>query len=103
MKHSVPHDLGAEKARQVAEAAFASYKAKFENYRPEATWVSDTRAEIRFTIKGMALSGIMEVTASTIDMDLDVPFLFRPFRGTAMALIEKEIGAWITKAKAGEI
>lgn len=103
MKHSVPHDLGAEKARQVAEAAFASYKAKFESYRPEATWVSGRRAEIRFTIKGMTLTGAMEVTPATIDMELDVPFLFRPFRGTAMAMIEKEINAWIAKARAGEI
>lgn len=103
MKHSVSHDLGAEKARQVAEAAFASYKAKFESYHPVATWVSDRRAEIGFSIKGMSLNGVMEVSATTIDMELDVPFLFRPFRGTALAMIEKEINAWIAKARAGEI
>ncbi len=103
MKHSVPHDLGAAKARQVADAAFASYKARYEAFGPEATWVNDRRAEIRFTVKGMTLNGVMEVTDGSIDMELEVPFFLRPFRGTAMAVIEKEISAWIARAKAGEL
>jgi len=45
----------------------------------------------------------MEVTDSTIDMELEVPFFLRPFRGTAMAVIEKEISAWVARAKAGEL
>ncbi len=103
MKHSVPHDLGAEKARKVAEAAITSYQAKFESYHPEATWVSERRAEIRFAVKGMTLTGTLEVTDRTIDMELEVPFFLRPFRGTAMAVIEKEINAWIGRARAGEL
>src|SRR5688572_10324121 len=103
MKHSVPHDLGQEKAKKAAEAALAQYSQKFAKYNPKTQWVGDNKANISFNIKGMTLSGTMEVLANAIEMDLDVPFLFRPFKGQALGIIEGEIKAWIAKAKKGEI
>jgi len=103
MKHSVPHDLGQARAREVAEAAFASYKERFSKYSPAARWLNDKRAEISFNVKGMSLKGVLEVGPSSIDMDLDVPFLLRPFKSTALGVIEEEIRKWIDKAKAGQI
>ena len=103
MKHAVPHDLGQDKATQVARAAFASYERKFAEYKPRSNWVNDRRAAISFTVKGMTLTGSMEVNERSIDMDLEVPFIFRIFKGKAMSLIESEIREWIAKAKAGEI
>ncbi|HEX6765848.1 MAG TPA: polyhydroxyalkanoic acid system family protein [Polyangiaceae bacterium] len=103
MKHAVVHDLGQDLAKKVADAAFASYAKKFEKYQPKSNWVSPNRANISFSVKGMTLSGALEVTATTIEMDLDVPFLLKPFKGTAISVIEGEIRAWIKKAKAGEI
>jgi putative polyhydroxyalkanoic acid system protein len=103
MKHAVPHDLGQELAKKVADSAFASYAQKFGKYDPKSVWVSPTRANISFSVKGMTLKGTLEVSSTTIEMDLDVPFLLRPFKGTAISVIEGEIKHWITKAKAGEI
>ena len=103
MKHAVPHDLGQDLARKVAEAAFASYAQKFAKYQPKANWVTPTRANISFGVKGMTLSGSLEVSSTAIEMDLDVPFLLKPFKGTAISVIEGEIREWIKKAKAGEI
>jgi hypothetical protein len=103
MKHSVPHDLGQDKAKQAAEAALAQYAQKFANYHPQTQWVSDNKATISFTIKGVTLRGTMEVLASAIEMDLDVPFLFRPFKGKALGVIEGEIKEWIAKAKQGSV
>ena len=103
MKHAVPHELGHDLAKKVAEAAFASYARKFEKYNPQANWVSPNRANISFSVKGMTLTGTLEVSATTIEMDLDVPFLLKPFKGTAISVIEGEIKDWIKKAKAGEI
>jgi hypothetical protein len=103
MKHAVPHDLGQDLAKKVAEAAFASYAQKFSKYSPKADWTSPTHANISFSVKGMTLSGALEVSDKTIEMDLDVPFLLKPFKGTAIGVIEDEIRAWIAKAKAGEI
>ena len=102
MKHAVPHDLGPERAKKVAEAALAAYEKKFAKYQPRAQWTSDTRASISFKAKGMSLSGTLEVRGNAIEMDLDVPFLLRPFQGMAVGVIEGEIKEWIAKAKAGE-
>ena len=103
MKHSVPHDLGQEKAKKAAEAALAQYSQKFAKYSPKTQWVSDNKASISFTVKGMTLSGTMEVLPSAIEMDLDVPFLLRPFKGQALGVIESEIKDWIAKAKKGDV
>jgi hypothetical protein len=103
MKHAVPHDLGLDLAKKVAVAAFASYAQKFAKYSPTANWITDKRANISFSVKGMTLSGSLEVSANAIEMDLDVPFLLKPFKGTAISVIEGEIKEWIQKARAGEI
>ena len=52
MKHAVLHDLGIEKARTVADAAFDSYKKKLSQYNPSSNWVTDRRAETSFSVKG---------------------------------------------------
>lgn len=103
MKHVVPHDLGESRAKQVAQAAFDSYTEKFSQYHPKAVWRDARSADISFSVKGMSLSGSMEVSDSAITMDLDVPFLLRPFKGTALGVIEKEIKVWIDKAKSGQL
>jgi hypothetical protein len=103
MKHSVAHDLGQDKAKEVAVAAFDSYKKRFSEYSPQADWVSDERAQIAFKVKGVSLSGVLEVHPTSIDMDLDVPFLLRPFKGKALGVIEGEIRKWIGKARDGKL
>lgn len=103
MKHTVPHKLGREKARKVADSAFESYKSRFTEYNPSSRWVTDDRAEISFRVKGMTLSGNVEVKDEAFEMDLEVPFMLRPFKGTALSVIEGEIKKWIGKAEAGEV
>jgi hypothetical protein len=98
MKHSVPHTLGKEKARKVAAAAFDSYKARFAEYNPTTNWVNPDKAEIAFKVKGMSLKGGVEVKDSSIDMELEVPFMLKPFQGKAVSVIEGEIKKWIGKA-----
>jgi hypothetical protein len=103
MKHSVSHDLGLDRAKQAAEAAIKSYGQKFAKYNPQTRWVSPNRADISFTVKGISLSGSLEVQAKSIDLDMDVPFLLRPFKNQALSVIEGEIREWIDKARAGQI
>jgi len=103
MKHAVPHDLGPERAKLVAESAIAAYEKRFQKYNAKARWVGPTRADISFNVKGMSIGGTLEVKANAIEMDLEVPFLLRPFKSTAVSVIEDEIKVWIAKAKAGEI
>lgn len=103
MKHSVRHDLGLEQAKKVTHSALDSYAEKFAKYHPTVNWQSDTSATIGFTVKGVSLDGSIEVGASSIDLDLDVPFLLKPFRGKAVSVIEDEIQEWIAKARAGQL
>jgi putative polyhydroxyalkanoate system protein len=102
MKHSVQHSLGRDQARKVAEAAIKSYSERFSDYSPTSAWSGDT-ANIGFSIKGVSLKGSIEVAASEFTMELEVPFLLRPFKGKALGVIEEEIRRWIDKSKAGEI
>lgn len=103
MKHSVKHDLGRELAKKATLKAFDAYRERFAKYNPSAEWVDDNRANIRFSAKGISLKGSVEVNDSSIDMDLDVPLLLRPFKGHAMGVIEDEIRKWTDKAKSGEV
>ncbi|HWO10697.1 MAG TPA: polyhydroxyalkanoic acid system family protein [Polyangiaceae bacterium] len=103
MKHTVAHDLGREQAKRVAEAAWNSYSGRFSKYSPTCKWENESKANIGFNVKGVSLKGSLEVGDRDIALDLDVPFLLRPFKGQALAVIEEEIRAWITKSKAGQI
>jgi len=100
MKHSVPHDLGQERAKKVAESALAAYSQKYANYHPQVSWTAQNRAAISFKVKGMSLGGTLEVLDKSIDLDIDVPFMLRPFKSQALGVIEGEITEWINKAKA---
>src|SRR5690606_42149909 len=103
MKHVVHHDLGQEKAKEVAQAAFSAYRERYAAYNPVANWTSDRHAQIAFSVKGMTLNGSIEVAPSTIELDLDVPFMLRPFKGQALSVIEQELNKWIGKAKTGQL
>lgn len=103
MKHAVPHNLGQEKARKAADAALASYKERFAKYEPTATWRTERHADIAFRVKGVTLKGSLDINPHNIEMELEVPLLFRPFQGKALGLIESEVKKWIAKAEAGEI
>ena len=103
MKHKIPHDLSMDLAKRATEAAFDSYKQRFAEYKPTSKWVTDKKSNITFTAKGITLNGSIELEPNSIDLELDVPFLFRVFKNKAMAIIEEEIREWIDKAKAGEL
>lgn len=97
MKHQVPHSLGQAKAKEVAVQALDSYKVRFAEYQPRVEWESENAAKIGFSIKGFKLNGSIEVLPSNFSLDLEVPFVLRPFRGTALSVIEEEIKKWIAK------
>lgn len=103
MKHAIPHDLGFETAKLATTKAFAGYMERFADFNPSATWVTDTRAEVSFNAKGVTLTGAVEVLPNSIEIELEVPFIFRIFQGRAMSVIEGQIQQWVDKAKAGEL
>ena len=103
MKHLIEHDLDLATAKKVTDHAFAAYRTQFASYEPTLRWVSERRAEIGFNAKGIRLSGAFDMQPTAIAVDLDVPFLLRPFQKRAIDIIEREVKHWVAKAHAGEI
>jgi hypothetical protein len=101
MKHEIAHDLGQAKAREVTEKALDAYRSRFSEYDPKLAWKSETLAEIGCTIKGMKIGGLVEINDRAIVLDIDVPFMLRPFKGMAINVIEDEIKKWLDRAKSG--
>ena len=103
MTHDIPHDLSIDLAKLAAQKAAESYAERFAEYDYKATWVSDTRVELGFSVMGKRLEGAMNVKPRKLELELEVPFMFRPFKGKALEIIEKEARVWIQKAKNGEL
>ena len=103
MKHAVEHSLDIPTARKAADKAFEAYSQEYAQYSPTANWSSDTHCDVTFTVKGIKLEGAPDLLPGRIDMDLDVPFWARPFKGRALALVEREVREWVNKAERGEI
>lgn len=85
------------------EAAWKSYSDKFGKYSPTMQWTSEDQAKIGFVAKGISLDGSIRLLANSIDLELDVPFLLKPFQKMAVGVIEEEIKVWIGKSKNGQL
>ena len=103
MRHVVKHALDKNLAKQATLKAWESYQTRFAEYSPSATWVNDDRADVTFRVKGVTLRGALEIEPSGIGLELEVPFLFRPFKKIAIAKIDQEIRTWVDKAERGEL
>lgn len=102
MNHSVSHSLDKALAVKAARAALEAYATRFPHYSPSAQWIADDRADVAFSVKGVRLTGSLAVTASSIDLALDVPLLLRAFRTVAVSTIDREINHWLAKAERGD-
>lgn len=97
------HDLGSQLARATIDEAAESYRERFDKYAPSFRWQHESRFEYRFRAKGLEIGGAIELRAASIIVELDVPLLFVPLKGRALAIVERELQSWIARARAGEI
>ena len=103
MKHSIKHPLDLAKAKVVLDKAFASYAERFAKYNPKLTWTADNEADLSFHAKGLTIKGTAEIRSSSIDVELEVPFVLSVFKKVAIEKLEQEAQHWIDKAKKGEV
>lgn len=103
MKHVIKHHLGQALARKTLLAAWNEYQSRFSKYRPTLTWKDEHRASVGFDAKGLTFKGAFEVHPASIDVELEVPFMMRPFQGIALAAVEREVQRWIARADAGQV
>ncbi|MBX7191764.1 MAG: polyhydroxyalkanoic acid system family protein [Sandaracinaceae bacterium] len=103
MKHTIQTNLDLARSKLAIDKAMEAYKARFAEYNPRFDWTTDTRGEFGFKAKGVSLGGTILVHDHKVDVDMEVPFLFRIFQGKAMEVIEDEVRHWVEKVKKGEI
>ena len=103
MQHSIPHDLPIDLARRATRAALDSYRERFASFDPGCDWPDDDHARVWFSARGLRLDGRIAVATDAVLLELDVPFVFRPLRSTALRIIEEEVREWIERARVGEL
>lgn len=103
MKHLIRHGLTHELAREATRRALDSYRQRFAAFSPEAEWVGDDHARVAFSAAGRRLEGSIEVGPEAIELELDVPFIFRLLHDRAVAIVEDEVRRWIERARAGPL
>lgn len=103
MEKVFEHGLSKERAKKVTQKAIEAYTEKFEDYNPQAEWVTENEAEVSFSAKGVTLEGAFRLDDDEIVMQMEIPFLLKPFEGKAVDVVENEIEKWVRKAKEGEL
>ncbi|MSQ83313.1 MAG: hypothetical protein EXR77_10580 [Myxococcales bacterium] len=103
MRHSIAHDLTPDMAQKTARAACDHYTTRFAKYEARIVWRDVSNADISFSAKGLRITGKVAVLAQNLVVDIDIPFLLRPFQGRAVDIVQRELNKWIAKAKSGEI
>ncbi|MCC6811216.1 MAG: polyhydroxyalkanoic acid system family protein [Deltaproteobacteria bacterium] len=99
MKHVVPHDLPEALAKTTVERALGSYREKYPHATMDLAWVDERTAKVEIGAKGFDVKGTLSISSREIVFDLAVPFLLRPLQSKAMAVLDREVSAWIKKAR----
>lgn len=103
MKHTIKHDLNPDMARRATQSAFENYAARFDQYNPKADWVTESHAKVSFSAKGITLRGDFVLRPGEIEIQLDVPFILKPFSKRAVTIVEEEVQEWVEKARRGDV
>jgi hypothetical protein len=103
MKGSIQHDLTPEQLRLAVKKFAEAYEQRFAQYNATASWVGEDKVEVRFKVKGVGLTGQLELLPREIAMDMKVPLPLQLFRAKALKAIEEEVRPWLARAKAGEL
>ena len=103
MEHKVHHGLNHDLAKKATDKAIDAYTERFDKYNPSAEWLNDNEVKVSFSAKGVSVDGKIELREDDMTIDLDVPFLLRPFKSKAINVIEEEIEKWVERARNGEL
>lgn len=103
IKHQIEHDLTLDLARRAIDRAMESYRARFAKYEPYFRWEGERTGAFGFRAKGLKVSGEIELEADRVLVDVQVPLILRAFKGKALDVIDREVRAWIGKARAGAL
>jgi hypothetical protein len=103
MEHRIEHDLSQEQARKAVRRAVETYTERFAKYVTETQWVNDDEVHVGFNAKGAKLSGRLRIVPHAVVIDMDVPFLLRPFKSKAIEVIDAQVQKWVQRVRSGEV
>ena len=98
MKHRVQHPLASEEAKELLDRALDTYREHYAEYSLETGWVDDDTAAVGFQVTGKKIDGQIRVREDGYEIDLDLPWVFRPFRKKIARSLDREFARWIEKA-----
>ena len=100
-RHGFTHPLDDAGARALIEQAFAHYADRYPSAQLQLVWASATHGELHGLARGLKMKARIELQTSRCVLDVDVPFLLRPFQDVAQRAIEREVKRWLERAAAG--
>jgi hypothetical protein len=103
MKHTIETGLELADSKRAIDKAMQAYSERFAEYSPRFSWKTANAADFGFTAKGVDIAGTMLVHDHKVDVEMNVPFLFRIFQGRAMAVVTEQVELWVGRVKRGEV
>ena len=95
MKHTVPHDLEQERAKEMVDKLIETYGEHYKDYDLSANWKDDQTAEVAMCVQGKDVKGTIKIAPDCFDLDFDMPWMFRPFGGMIRRTVDDEVERWI--------
>jgi hypothetical protein len=103
VRHSIKHELSPEQLKLAVSKFAEAYVERYREYDTKALWLQDDKVEVQFKVKGVKLSGVLELLPREIGIDMKVPLPLQLFRSRAIRTIEETVAPWLEKAKRGEL
>jgi hypothetical protein len=95
VKHVVQHPLNKTDAKRAVEAAWSSYSQRLTKYDPRLQWLDENQARVDFKMRGIHFQGSFRIADRSLELELDVPLLLRPFVKPATLVIDHEVAKWV--------
>ena len=103
MKHTIETGLELADSKRAIDKAMQAYSERFAEYAPRFSWKTEKAGDFGFTAKGVSIDGTIVVHDGKVDVEMNVPFLFRIFSGRAMQVVTDQVELWIGRVKRGEV
>ena len=96
-----PRPLSHADAKRAVEAAWAHYSQRLAKYGPSLRWNGPSEACVGFTARGMSFDSKLRIADRSLEFEMDVPLLLRPFAKPAITMLEQEVGKWVKQVQTG--
>lgn len=97
-RHVFSHPLDEAGARALIGQAFAHYAERYPAAKLQLQWTSERQAELQGMARGLTMRAHIELQESRCVLDVEVPFVLRPFKDLAQRAIEREVKRWLERA-----